>query len=108
MYVIPLTPSPNQTFSSTVPVDGKSVKLGFFLRYNTEQNCWMMRLKDSERNVLVDAIPLVCGLNILEQHEYLEIGSAYVVKLDQNIKRDRPNEFDLGSDFILVWGDTPD
>lgn len=108
MYIIPVSPSPNQTFTSTIPVDGAAIKLYFFLRYNTEQKCWMMSLKDEERKDLVNAIPLVCGLNILEQHSYLNIGSAQVVKLDPNIQRNKPNEFDLGVNFALVWGDTPE
>lgn len=106
MYIVPLTPSPNQTFTSTIPVDGKKLKLFFFLRYNTEQQCWEMDLKDSDNNALVNSLPLVCGLNILEQHGYLNIGSAYIVKTDPNIHGDRPNEYNLGKDFILLWGDT--
>lgn len=105
MYIVPVTNSPNQTFTSTIPVNDKKLKLRFFIRYNTEQKCWMMNLSNEEGNVLVSSIPLVCGLNSLEQQSYMNIGSAYVVKLDDNIRRDRPNEFDLGINFILVWGD---
>ena len=53
MYIIPLTPSPNQTFTSTIPVNGKKLKLFFFLRYNTEQKCWQMDISDSNKNYLV-------------------------------------------------------
>ena len=106
MYIVPLTPSPNQTFTSTIPVDEGKIKLYFFLRYNTEQKCWIMDLSDSSKTPLVNSIPLVCGLNILEQYSYLNIGSAYIVKIDPNIVSDRPDEYNLGKDFILVWGDT--
>ena len=105
MYVVPLTNSPNQTFTSTIPVNDKKLKLRFFLKYNTEQNCWVMNLKDEKNNPLISAVPLVCGLNILDQQSYMGIGSCYVVKLNPNIQRDRPNEFDLGTNFVLVWGD---
>lgn len=108
LYIIPVTPSPNQTFTSTIPIDGSAKKIYFFLRFNTEQNCWMMNLKDENRNDLVNAIPLVSGMNLLEQHSYLNIGSAYIVKRDPNIQRDRPNEFDLGRSFVLAWRDTPE
>ncbi|QDY27251.1 phage baseplate plug family protein [Clostridium botulinum] len=106
MYIVPLTPSPNQTFTSTIPVDEKKLKLFFFLRYNTEQKCWEMDLKDSDDQDLIHSLPLVCGLNLLEQYSYLNIGSAYIVKLNPNLMEDNPNEFNLGKDFILVWGDT--
>lgn len=106
MYIVPLTSSPNQTFTSTIPIDGKKIKLYFFLRYNTEQKCWEMDLCDSNKSPLVNSLPLICGLNLLEQYGYLNIGSAYILKLDSNIESDRPNENNLGKDFILIWGDT--
>lgn len=106
MYIVPLTTSPNQTFTSTIPIDGSKIKFYFFLRYNTEQNCWQMDISDSNKNILVSTIPLVCGCNLLEQYSYLNIGSAYIVKNDPNTTADRPNEYNLGSTFILVWGDT--
>lgn len=104
MYVIPTDSSPNQTFTSTIPINDKNVKLLFFIRYNTEQNVWIMSLKDEENNPIIDSIPLIGGINILEQYSYLNIGSAYIVKLDGNLNRDRPNDTDLGVNFILVWG----
>lgn len=105
MYIVPLTTSPNQTFTSTIPINGGKIKFNFFLKYNTEQKCWEMDLCDKNKNPLVASIPLVCGLNILEQYDYLNIGSAYIVKTDPNITVDRPNEYNLGSTFLLVWGD---
>lgn len=106
MYIVPLTTAANQTFTSTIPVDGHKLKFFFFLRYNTEQKSWILDLFDSNKQPLIHSLPLVCGLNILEQYSYLNIGSAYVVKLDSNINGDRPNEYNLGKEFILVWGDT--
>lgn len=107
MYIVPLTTSPNQTFATTIPVDDAKLRLYFYLRYNTEQRCWNMDIKNVNNKPLVNSIPLVCNLNILEQYSYLNIGSAYILKLDPNIQDDRPNEFNLGDKFILVWGDTP-
>lgn len=105
MYIVPLTTSPNQTFTSTIPVNGGKIKFNFFLRYNTEQKCWEMDIRDKNKNPLVVSVPLVCGLNILEQYDYLNIGSAYIAKTDSNLTTDRPNEYNLGSTFILLWGD---
>lgn len=105
MYIIPLAPSPNQTFTSTIPINGKKLKLYFFLRYNTEEKCWNMDISDSNKKPLIFSIPLVCGCNILEQYDYLNIGSAYIVKLDNNVTDSEPNEYNLGDKFVLVWGD---
>ena len=105
MYIVPITTSPNQSFTSTIPVNGGKIKFNFFLRYNTEQKCWEMDLYDKNKNPLVKSIPFVTGLNLLEQYDYLKIGSAYIVKTDPNATMDRPNEYNIGSTFILVWGD---
>lgn len=106
MYIVPTTSSPNQTFSSTIPIDGNKIKLYFFLRYNTEQQCWQMDLSDANKQPLLASIPLVGGVNILEQYSYLNIGSAYVLKINPNLQSSRPSSDNLGKDFILVWGDT--
>ncbi len=106
MYIIPLTTDPNQTFSSTIPIDNKKITLYFFLRYNTEAKYWIMDVSDSKRNKILDSMPLICGGNLLEQYSYLNIGSAYIVKVDKTLLSDRPDEYNLGTDFVLVWSDT--
>lgn len=105
MYVVPLTTSPNQTFTTTIPVNGKKLKVKIFLKYNTEQKCWTMNLKDEKNISVISGVPLVCGLNILEQQSYMKVGSCYIVKINPNISRSKPNEFDLGTNFLMVWGD---
>lgn len=106
MFVLPLTPNPNQKFTSTIPIDGKKIKFNFFLRFNTEANYWVLDISDSSNTNLLVSINLVCGLNLLEQYSYLKIGSAYLVKTDNSLNDDSPNEYNLGSKFVLLWGDT--
>ena len=106
LYVLPLTTSPNQTFTSTIPIDGSKIKFNFFLRYNTEAKYWVLDISDSSNTSLLASINLVCGLNLLEQYSYLKIGSAYLVKVDNSLTDDSPNEYNLGSSFLLLWGDT--
>ncbi len=106
MYIIPLTTSPNQTFTSTIPIDGSKIKFNFFLRYNTEASYWVLDIFDSNNVSLLASINLVCGLNLLEQYSYLKIGSAYIYKVDSSLADDSPTEYNLGSDFQLVWSDT--
>ncbi|MBX4266534.1 phage baseplate plug family protein [Clostridium estertheticum] len=106
MYIVPLTPSPNQSFTCTIPIDGKSIIFKFFLRYNTQAEYWVMQLSDSKQNIIIDSIPLLCGTNLLAQYSYLKVGSAYIVKLDTTLVSDKPDDTNLGTNFILVWGDT--
>lgn len=106
MYVIPLTTSPNQKFTSTIPIDGKKIKFNFFLRYNTEANYWVLDVYNAKNQSLIVSLNLVCGLNLLAQYSYLNIGSAYIAKVDKSLADDIPNEYNLGTDFVLVWGDT--
>lgn len=106
MYIVPLTTAPNQTFTCTIPVDGKSINFSLFLRYNTQANYWVMQLSDNKKNILIDTIPLVCGYNLLEQHSYLRIGSAYIYKTDPTLSMTNPDSTNLGTMFLLIWGDT--
>ncbi|OOM74003.1 hypothetical protein CLPUN_42410 [Clostridium puniceum] len=106
MFIIPLTTSPNQKFTSTIPVDGKKIKFNFFLRFNTEAKYWVLDIFDSKNDSLIVSVNLVCGSNLLEQYSYLNIGSAYILKVDATLAGDKPNEYNLGTDFLLLWGDT--
>lgn len=107
--IIPLTTDPDQNFKCTLPVDGKNLNLYFRLRYNTEGDCWIMTVYDSNRNILLDSIPLVTGeypsADILGQYEYLGLGSTCVINIG-NTEMDIPDATNLGTDFVLVWGDT--
>lgn len=108
--IIPLTTDPNQTFQITLTVDGKNITLTFNLSYNEEAGNWIMGIKDADGNMLLDSVPLVSGkypaANILAHHSYLGIGSAYIINTASS-PADHPDATNLGSDFVLVWGDSP-
>lgn len=106
MYIVPLTTAPNQTFTCTIPIDGKSKTFSFYLRYNTQAGYWIMQISDNNKNVLIDSIPLICGLNLLAQYSYLRIGSAYIYKVDPTLSMDNPDSANLGTNFLMIWGDT--
>lgn len=106
MYIVPITSNPNQTFTSTIPIDNSSIKFNFFLKYNTESSCWVLDIKDSGNNGIVTGINLVTGVNLLEQYSYLKIGSAYLAKVDTSLTDDLPTEYNLGTKFLLIWDDT--
>ena len=108
--VIPLTTAPNQTLQPTLNVDGKSLTLNLALSYNRMAGYWVMTIRDSQGNMVLDSIPLLVGQppanNILGQFGYLAIGSAYIVNAT-GAAMDSPDDTNLGSDFLLVWSDTP-
>lgn len=108
---IPLTTAPNQKFTCTLAVDGQNKTLSFFVAWNSVTGYWVMDITDEATGtILLSAIPLIPGdppaANILEQYSYLGIGSAYVVNTGSTTA-ESPSESNLGTDWILIWGDTP-
>ncbi|CQR71687.1 hypothetical protein SOV_04830 [Sporomusa ovata DSM 2662] len=108
---IPLTTDPNQTFQCTLAIDGQNKTLSFFLAYNEIATCWTMNITDpATGTMLLASIPLVPGdypaANILEQYAYLGIGSAYVLSTG-NAATEYPDADNLGSEWVLIWSDTP-
>ena len=111
MFIIPLTTEPNQIFDSTIPIDGKNRRLSFNLRYNTVAEYWSLTVIDGvSGDTLIDAIPLQRGqfpaANLLEQYEYMKLGSAVIVHRGNLPPDADPNDTNLGTEFYLVWGDT--
>jgi hypothetical protein len=109
--IIPLDNSPNQNFQVTVNVDGNLITLAIELRYNSMAGYWVMTISDTLGNIVLDSIPLITGVwpaaNLLRQYQYLGIGSAYILNASGPIPGlDYPNNTDLGSDFVLLWGDS--
>lgn len=107
-YIIPLTTNPNQNITVTIPVNGNNITLNLIIAYNLIANYWVMTIIDTSGNVLLDSIPLVTGqypaADILGQYEYLGLGSAFLVNIS-NANIDFPTDSDLGTDFVLMWGD---
>lgn len=108
--IIPLTPNANQSFSCTLPVDGKNITLAFTFTYNAPGGYWFMSVTDVKTNKkLLDAVPLVTGefpaADLLGQYEYLGIGSAAIVPTS-SLATGIPDDTTLGTEYVLVWGDT--
>lgn len=108
--VIPLTPDPDQRFNCTIPIDGKNITLSLRLRFNSAGNYWVMSIYDPKTAVnILDSIPILTGDypagDILGQYRYLGLGSACVIKAGDSAN-DYPDSTNLGTDFVLVWGDT--
>lgn len=108
--IIPLTTDPDQTFTVTIPVDGKNITVDLRVRYNTQSNYWWLSVSQSG-SVLLDSIPLLTSDypagDILQPYRYLNLGSAALIKTS-DIQQQNPDSANLGTDFVLVWGDTVD
>lgn len=109
MYKIPLTPLPNQTFSCVIPINGDNVNIRFFLWYNEEAGYWLMSArKANDQADLFTNIPLVSSeygfWNNLVQLDYLRIGKMYITMAEYD-EASMPNDKNLGSAYILLWGD---
>jgi len=103
---IPLTSDPDQNFICTIPVDNKNITLKLRVRFNTAGNYWTLSIMDPKTgNSILDNIPLVTGTDILGQYEYLNLGSAAIINVG-NSTMDSPDSTNLGTDFILIWGNT--
>ena len=108
--IIPLE-NQNQILEVPLSVDGGRITLRFEIMFNRIAGYWTMNVIDVNSGViLLSSIPLLTGSigasNILGQYRYLGIGSAYLVKVG-NVIEDYPGELDLGTNFLLIWGDTP-
>lgn len=107
--VIPLTTAPNQSLVITPVVNGVPITLQLDLIYNEMAGYWSLSISNSIGTLLLSSLPLITGsypaANILKQYGYLGIGSAYVINTS-NSGYDYPNNYNLGSEFVLVWGDT--
>ena len=107
---IPLDNSPNQNFQTTLTVDGRNITLNFHLSFNETAGYWVMTIIDPlTGSIILDSIPLVTGQypagNMLEPHSYLGIGSAFLINISGS-PMDFPDDTNLGTDFVLLWGDT--
>ncbi len=109
--MIPLTTEPNQQMQVKVPIDNKNISFLLTIRYNSMGKYWNIDIADGNTgDIILSGLPLLASeypaANVLEQYSYLKIGSMYVVKVNASILQENPDVSNLGTDFILIWGDT--
>lgn len=85
---IPLSPE-NQKFS--IALYGKSLQISLIWR----ATFWCLDIMDGAGNPLINGIPLVSGVNLLEQYNHLGLGFALYLSCDDPLN-DYPTETDLG------------
>lgn len=110
MYKIPITNAPNQTLGVTVPVDGENKSFVLNLNYNSMAKYWECTIRDFDtEDVIISRLPLLSSqfnfANLLGQFSHLEIGSIIIAIIEGN-GTSMPNDTDLGTGYIMVWGDT--
>jgi hypothetical protein len=108
--LIPVSNLPNQALTVALSIDSTVKTLQLTFIWNKAAGYWVMSVADALGNPLLSSIPLVCGYypaaNVLQQYAYLGIGSAYVLN-SSGTNQDIPDSTTLGSDFLLLWSDTP-
>jgi hypothetical protein len=98
-YKIPLQPGVPQTFAATL--DGVTYTLTLLYR-NDPSGGWVLDIADANGNPILGGIPLVTGVNLLEQYAHLGfVGGLYVQTTSDPDAV--PTFENLGSDALLYW-----
>ncbi len=110
MQILQIDSTPNQSFQAVLTIDGVNRTFSFNIHFNEIAEYWVMKIMDpSTDEILLDSIPLVTGndpvVNILSQYAYMEIGSLYLINIGGTFAD--PTIDNLGTSFVLLWGDTP-
>lgn len=95
LYEIPLI-NTNQQFN--VRLGSTIYKLRLIYRLDT----WFLDVSDSSGQLILAALPMVQGVNLLDQHQHLIEGGLFVL----NNNADESQSFnDLGVKIQLFWRD---
>lgn len=98
------TPFSQQTFKLTLE-GGRNISILLKLRYHDIYELWLADIIDnSTGEELIVGLPMVLGINLLEQYAYMNIGEAYLVATEPSTLM-QPDNKTLGSTFVLIWGD---
>lgn len=78
-YEIPLSAKP-ENFSITL----NDVSYNMRSRWSNPQSCWVIDMASSENVPILQGIPLIPGVDLLEQFAYLGIGGAMYAQVDHD------------------------
>lgn len=109
MVKIPLTNSPNQTLKVTMPVNGETIQFRFKLWFNYQANYWLLSAYDIRKGKEVFTnLPLLTSkgpfADIICQLDYMKIGICVMVPI-AGPDGSMADENNLGTSYIMVWGD---
>jgi hypothetical protein len=78
-YEIPLSPEP-QTFS--IELNGVSYRMTVY--WNPSSGCWILDIRDAQNADVLLGIPIVTGVDLLGQYDYLGFGGSLVAQTDHD------------------------
>ena len=96
-YALPLVSAMQKI---TIALNG--VDYNLVVRWNYISGVWNVDLYDSDNVLLLGSIPLVTGLDLLEQFEYLNIGGRLEVQTDGDTFK-LPTFENIGTESILYF-----
>ena len=103
---IPIDSSPNQSFQVSLPFETTNRPIQFEVSFNDLSSYWVLNLFDPTEGVyLLTAVPLVPGLDILGQYQYLNLGHLFLLNTGDEFFREWPIRETLGAFWTLVWSD---
>jgi hypothetical protein len=97
VFEIPLSPAP-QTFS--ISLSGVDYQLT--VRWNVVAAAWTLDVADTAGEPIVVGIPIVTGVDLLEQYAYLNLGGKLIAQSD-NTPDAVPTFANLGAGGRLYW-----
>lgn len=99
---ITLSADPNQKYTVAVPGDKRNIEFIITQSFNEQANYWTISIYDKTGTPIVMDVPLLTGQDLLEQYQYLNIGSLYVINYgDSTIEN--PDSKNIASNFKLLW-----
>ncbi len=54
-------------------------------KWNVSGNCWVLDIADTNSNPILSGIPLVTGVDLLEQYGYLNFGGQLFAQTDHDL-----------------------
>lgn len=75
-YEVPLSPNPQRFVIGLV-----DVPYNCSVYWNQVSECWCIDIADVDQNMLVAALPIVTGVDMLAQHRHLGFGGSLVVQV---------------------------
>lgn len=92
IYEVPLSPNP-QTLSIAFP---NGVKYQLTLTYLFKPNdCWNLDIADDQGNQILCGVPLVSGVDLFSQYDYLNFDCSMYCTVDGDASAD-PKFYNLG------------
>ena len=98
MQKIPLTEGA-QTFSIDLGENTLTVTLLF--RNAKVGSAWYLDLETSGGEISLKGVPIVCGIDLLEQHQYLGLGKLFA-KVNGSTSA-TPTYENMGAELELFW-----